>query len=77
MEKMKEEKVINDISTLKNLGDLDGFSVPIMFSYSLYKSNIVGVKIGMSALVKFDPKTLTSHVKLILNNNNDVILLEK
>ena len=30
---------------MKNLGDLDGFSIPIIFSYSLYKSNIVGVKI--------------------------------
>ena len=82
---IKENNIFNgnlsdypDISTLKNLGDLDGFSVPIMFSYSLYKSNIVGVKIGMSALVKFDPKTLTSHVKLILINNDvQTILLEK
>ena len=63
---------------MKNLSDLNGFSIPIIFSYSLYKSNIVGVKIGMSALVKFDPKTLTSHVKLILINNDvQTILLEK
>ena len=84
LNQFKENNIFNgnlndypDISTLKNLGNLDRFNLPIMISYSLNKSNIVGIKIGMSALVKFDPKTLTSHVKLILNNNNDVILLEK
>ena len=68
-----------DISQLKNLADLNGFTVPIMFSYSLYKSNLVGVKVGMSALVKFDPKTLTSHVKLIFNTNDEppLVILEK
>ena len=56
---IKENKIFNgnlsdypDISTLKNLGDLDGFSIPIMFSYSLYKSNIVGVKNIISSISK-------------------------
>ena len=67
-----------DISQLKNLENLDGFSLPIMFSYSLYKSNIVGVKVGMSALVKFVPKTLTSYITLIYNTNGkQKVLLEK
>ena len=56
---IKENNIFNgnlndypDISTLKNLGDLDGFTLPIMFSYSLYKSNIVGVKNIISSISK-------------------------
>ena len=66
-----------DISKLRNL-DIKSLENPVMFSYSIFKSNLVGVKVGMSALVSFFPSNGTTMVKIIFNNDNNVsVILEK
>ena len=66
-----------DISTLRNL-DIDSYSIPIKFSYSIFKSDLGGVKFGMSALVTFYPQNLTSYIIILFNTNNENrILFEK
>ena len=50
----------------------------IMFSYSIFKSNLGGVKIGMSSLISFFPSNGTSKIIILFNTNgNNKILFEK
>ena len=66
-----------DISKLRNL-DIDSYSIPIKFSYSIFKSDLGGVKFGMSALVTFYPQNLTSYILILFNTNEEnIILFEK
>ena len=66
-----------DISKLRNL-EIKSLSNPIMFSYSIFKSNLGGVKIGMSALISFFPSNGTSNIIILFNTNGqNKILFEK
>lgn len=66
-----------DISKLRNL-EIKSLSNPIMFSYSIFKSNLGGVKIGMSSLISFFPSNGTSKIIILFNTNgNNKILFEK
>ena len=66
-----------DISKLRNL-EINSLSNPIMFSYSIFKSNLGGVKIGMSALISFIPANGTSKIIILFNTNGvNKILFEK
>ena len=66
-----------DISQIRNL-DIDSYSIPIKFSYSIFNSDLGGVKFGMSALVTFYPQNLTSYILILFNTNKENrILLEK